>query len=71
MGVMMTVGVHRTPHQMPRHWKKFEKSSEADEAPGQGVAGRSGADNPWSSGGRCGHRIEDAPECAPQMLHEA
>ena len=30
--------------------KKSEKSLEADEAPGQEVAGRSGADNPCSEG---------------------
>jgi hypothetical protein len=50
MPATMTIGVHQTPHQMPHHSKKSEKSSMADEAPGQEVAGRSGADNPCSEG---------------------
>ena len=50
MAVMMTVRPHQTPHQMPHHWKKFEKSLEADKAPGQEVAGRRGADNSCSEG---------------------
>jgi hypothetical protein len=50
MAITMTTGAHQTPHQMPHHSKKSEKSSMADEAPGQEVAGRSGADNPWSEG---------------------
>jgi hypothetical protein len=50
MAVMMTVGVHQTPHQMPHHRKKSEKLLEADEGPGQEVAGRGGADNPCSEG---------------------
>lgn len=50
MAVMMTVGVHQTPHQKPHRSKKSEKSLEADEAPGQEVVGRSGADNPCSGG---------------------
>ena len=50
MPATMTTGVHQTPHQMPHHSKKSEKSSMADEVPGQEVAGRSGADNPCSEG---------------------
>jgi hypothetical protein len=50
MAVMMTVRVHQTPHQKPHRSKKSENPLEADEAPGQEVAGRSGADNPCSQG---------------------
>jgi len=50
MAVMMTVGVHQTPHQMPHHSKKSENLRWPTKPLVKRLAGRSGADNPCSEG---------------------